>query len=200
MPSNTREHNNNWRGGKHISSHGYTKILVGNNIYAYEHRVVMEKKLGRKLQSIEIVHHIDGDKNNNSPENLKIAFGNANHFLNHRKNKNRRKPGERNPLIFCKCYCGKKILKYDTYGRPRKFISGHNTERKSRNSCHCGCGQIVKTIGRKYVPGHWSQRHHNYINNVEIYCKCGCNLSFMKYDKYGRERKYISGHNIKKRT
>ena len=36
------------------------------------HRVVMEEKLGRKLESWEIVHHIDGDKWNNSPENLEV--------------------------------------------------------------------------------------------------------------------------------
>ena len=36
------------------------------------HRVVMEQVLGRKLRKGEIVHHIDGDKWNNSPENLQV--------------------------------------------------------------------------------------------------------------------------------
>ena len=36
------------------------------------HRVVAEETLGRPLMPGEIVHHIDGDKWNNSPENLVV--------------------------------------------------------------------------------------------------------------------------------
>ena len=38
----------------------------------HEHRVVAEEKIGRPLRPGEIVHHIDGDKHNNSPENLAV--------------------------------------------------------------------------------------------------------------------------------
>ena len=44
-----------------IDKHGREKAL---------HRYVMECKLGRKLKSNEIVHHIDEDKLNNEPDNL----------------------------------------------------------------------------------------------------------------------------------
>lgn len=36
------------------------------------HRVVAEQKLGRALVAGEIVHHIDGNKRNNAPENLQV--------------------------------------------------------------------------------------------------------------------------------
>jgi hypothetical protein len=36
------------------------------------HRVEAEKKIGRKLLKGEIVHHIDGDKHNNSHSNLEV--------------------------------------------------------------------------------------------------------------------------------
>jgi len=36
------------------------------------HRVVAEQKLGRPLERGEIVHHLDGDKWNNAPENLEV--------------------------------------------------------------------------------------------------------------------------------
>lgn len=39
----------------------------------HEHRLVVEQKIGRPLRSDEIVHHIDGNKRNNSLNNLMIC-------------------------------------------------------------------------------------------------------------------------------
>lgn len=41
----------------------------------YEHRVVMEKHLGRALLTSEHVHHIDHDGTNNNIENLEVLSG-----------------------------------------------------------------------------------------------------------------------------
>jgi len=49
----------------------------------YEHIVVMEKKLGRFLSNEEVVHHIDGDRSNNHPNNLMVYKDNAVHCFNH---------------------------------------------------------------------------------------------------------------------
>ena len=38
----------------------------------HEHRVVAEQMLGRPLREKEIVHHRDGNKRNNSPENIVV--------------------------------------------------------------------------------------------------------------------------------
>ena len=42
------------------------------NGYVYEHILVAKSKLGRPLYGNEVVHHIDGNKLNNSPENLMV--------------------------------------------------------------------------------------------------------------------------------
>lgn len=52
----------------------------------HQHRLVMEKKLGRKLTSNEIVHHVDDNKHNNNINNLKLLTR-AEHMNIHVRNK-----------------------------------------------------------------------------------------------------------------
>jgi len=62
----------NWKGGKHQRKDGYTLISVGNGKRNFEHRLIIERFLGRKLKSTEQIHHLNGIRDDNRIENLAL--------------------------------------------------------------------------------------------------------------------------------
>lgn len=81
----------NWKGGRIVDGYGYIKILSRNNPscdkhgYIKEHRLVIEKYLGRHLLKQETVHHINEIKDDNRIENLYLFESLGKHNGYHHK-------------------------------------------------------------------------------------------------------------------
>lgn len=226
-------HGTNWKGGKSIASNGYVLVFVGKDHlladvrgYAYEHRLIAQRKIGRPLRTGEHVHHIDGNKQNNHPENLEVLTA-WEHRVEHRDHDSvSRLPGEPNPILPCACGCGERFPKYDSLNRPRYYVSGHNRPNTPTISTILSILQDGQTTRAEIVRlsdmsitaiaaclsklkktglidndgrGNWGLAGQvKKRTNEEILCACGCGTKLLRYDDSWRERRFISGHNARR--
>jgi hypothetical protein len=83
----------NWKGGttllvkgghirEYAPDHPAAKKSKG---YVLQHRLVMERALGRYLEPGEVVHHINGDKQDNRLENLELVRSLSDHMKHHKR-------------------------------------------------------------------------------------------------------------------
>ncbi len=81
--------NHNWKGGRLKTKKGYIMILNKNHPfsncagYIFEHRLVVERYIGRYLTPEEVVHHF-GKKDDNRPHMLMAFVNNSIHKIFHK--------------------------------------------------------------------------------------------------------------------
>jgi hypothetical protein len=93
-----REDTARWKGGRFVHR-GYVHVLIDTlppetqallaqmktkGKYVLEHRAVAATMLGRPLTRDDVVHHVNGEKADNRPENL-IVTPRADHTMEHRE-------------------------------------------------------------------------------------------------------------------
>lgn len=83
------ENNDYWKGGRVRHSSGYTYVkrkghprVLERGDYVLEHILVGEEVIGRYLKEGEIIHHINGVRDDNQPDNLFIT-NHADHMRMH---------------------------------------------------------------------------------------------------------------------
>lgn len=90
--SKTGSKNPGWKGGKYIDSSGYMLIMekahprADKDGHIQEHILMAERAIGRFINLPEIVHHINGVKTDNRPENLYLFPNYSEHTKCHRNN------------------------------------------------------------------------------------------------------------------
>jgi DNA-binding transcriptional ArsR family regulator len=98
-----------------VDPRGYVLIRIPDHHradvrgYVYEHLLVAERTAGRTLVPGERVRHRDGNPSNNNPDNIEVQA-----------------PADRSIYVDCACGCGVQMPKFDSSGRSRTFVSGHN--------------------------------------------------------------------------
>ena len=79
------ERNFFWGGGRTVDKTGYVRLHKPDHPrarrgYVLEHRLVMERRLGRFLEPGEVVHHRNGVRDDNRDENLELFASNGPHM------------------------------------------------------------------------------------------------------------------------
>lgn len=85
--SRTGERNGNWKGGRTLHQKGYVYLWCPEHPrgkaagYVFEHILVMENMLGRNLFPNETVHHKNGVRHDNRPNNLELWVASPRHGI-----------------------------------------------------------------------------------------------------------------------
>jgi hypothetical protein len=151
------------KGELHVNAMGYRVARpaengrVHRNGYVLEHIAVVERALGRPLPKGAVIHHVNGDRTDNRPQNLVVCPDQAYHLLLHKRQRAFDACGHAD---WRKCtYCGE----YDDPSRmylSRTGSQAHHRECRNRmlrakrqarpiTHAHAASSRSSDTVGRE---------------------------------------------------
>lgn len=123
-------------GNTYLHRDGYVRIYMGLDQWKLEHRVIMERHLGRPLGANEQVHHINHDRADNRIENLQLVSP-IEHGALHRE-----------PVTLTCERCGKSYATVPSRAGQSRYCSRecHNAARRRQRTVVCArCGRAFTT-------------------------------------------------------
>lgn len=110
-----------------IRKDGYTTIQVKGKS-SLKHRLIWEKIHKKKLKITEVIHHIDGNPNNNDISNLILINNHSQHLCQHNKNRwemIHKELGEDEQHKYC--FGCKKLFLLSNFHKHKNFRRGLHT-------------------------------------------------------------------------
>lgn len=126
--------------------------------YVAEHKVVAENEIGRLLEEDEVVHHINGDKLDNSPDNLAVMKRPEHGILHGIICKKMR------VVLLCP-HCGKAFV--------RRKGHTHLTKKNKLNATFCSKQCSLDFAADMRVHGMTDEQKHRIATNVVGFIEYG---------------------------
>jgi hypothetical protein len=122
--------------GKWGGNGDYVRVYVGDGKARLEHVLIAESALGKSLPEGAEVHHINGNRSDNSPSNLVICQDRAYHRLLHRRQRALELSGNANWLmcVFCKTWDDPLNMYVKPNGRYAEHRACRKLEKRDKNA------------------------------------------------------------------